>query len=206
MTMIQDFISAIFYGVLQLLLFALIPLTWWLFTARKNHSFFVWIGLHKTSVKSKARLFIAISIFVIIMSTMFSVIIPLLLGNVENATTQKVGKGITAIPSIIVYSYIQTGLSEEVFFRGFIGKRLMSKLGFIWGNTSQAFIFGAIHSLFYITQIALWRCLGFGLLVFIMAWVQGYLNEKVGKGSIVPSILCHGTMNALSGIVATINA
>lgn len=202
MTILLDFLSALYYAVMQLLILVLIPFVWWLLSAKKKQSFLAWIGVYKIPVKKKVQLFIMITIFVVFTSIVFSTIIPQLLGNIANATTQEEGKGIGSIPSILVYSYIQTGLSEELFFRGFIGKRLINKLGFIFGNALQALIFGVIHCLFFITQIDLWRCLVFGTLVAIIAWVQGFLNEKVGEGSLVPSWLSHGTMNALSGIVA----
>ena len=40
---------------------------------------------------------------------------------------------------------IQTGLSEEILFRGFLGKRLIAKFGFAVGNVVQGLLFGTLH-------------------------------------------------------------
>ena len=38
------------------------------------------------------------------------------------------------ILSLLMHSFIRTGLSEEIFFRGFIAKRLIPKIGFLYRN------------------------------------------------------------------------
>ena len=40
-------VNKIISSVMQIILFSLIPLIWWLITARKRESFFKWIGLKK---------------------------------------------------------------------------------------------------------------------------------------------------------------
>lgn len=40
----------------------------------------------------------------------------------------------------------KTPLTEEILFRGFLAKRLISIAGFIKGNLLQSAIFGAIHA------------------------------------------------------------
>lgn len=50
--------------------------------------------------------------------------------DVPSATTQFHGKGLSAVPSILVFAIINTSLSEEILFRGFILKRLSNVFGF----------------------------------------------------------------------------
>ncbi|MCB0588762.1 MAG: CPBP family intramembrane metalloprotease, partial [Phaeodactylibacter sp.] len=88
---------------------------------------------------------------------------------------------------------------EEILFRGFLAKRLISVLGYQWGNVLQAAIFGAVHLLLFIS-------LGTGLpfLAFIFAftalgaYVTVYLNEKKADGSIIPGWIAHGLANVVS--------
>jgi len=50
------------------------------------------------------------------------------------------GNGIKALVPAFIYSFIQTGLSEEIFFRGFLEKRLIRKFGFQIGNAMQSIL------------------------------------------------------------------
>lgn len=102
---------------------------------------------------------------------------------------------------IIIYSFIVhlvflTGFLEEVGFRGFLGKRLISKFGFIVGNTLQAVVFGFGHNIIglYISgriEVATEVFMitgGFG-------WIAGYLTEKQVGGSIYPAWILHTMAN-----------
>ncbi len=106
--------------------------------------------------------------------------------------------GIAALPSVVVYSYIQTALSEEILFRGFLLKRLASKFGFTAANGIQALLFGAVH------LAMVWGQVGFvsGLVIVIYPMIPAvafaYLNEKKSDGSILPSWIVHGTLNTVS--------
>ena len=96
-------------------------------------------------------------------------------------------------------------MSEEIFFRGFLGKRFINKFGFSVGNTVQASLFGLLHGL----PIGL--ASGNWLVIIIMTllpggigWFMGYINEKKSKGSIVPGYLLHALMNLGIGIVSAL--
>ncbi len=54
--------------------------------------------------------------------------------------------GWSAFPSAFLFGIIQTGLSEEILFRGFLAKRLISRFGFATGNLllSMAEAFGLL--------------------------------------------------------------
>lgn len=106
-----------------------------------------------------------------------------------------------AYACMLLSAYVQTALAEEIFFRGFIAKRLIIRLGPALGNTLQALIFGALHVLL-VTQVArdvpLWQALVFGVLVGLGGAGLGYVDEVKGNGSIVPAWLAHGTLNLVT--------
>ncbi|MPQ33906.1 CPBP family intramembrane metalloprotease [Clostridium estertheticum] len=95
---------------------------------------------------------------------------------------------------------LQTGIGEEILFRGFIGKRLVSKFGFLVGNIVQALIFAVPHILNFaatpILEITL--CV---LNALFIGYVFGYITEKIYNGSIIPSIMAHALINILSGLL-----
>jgi len=59
----------------------------------------------------------------------------------------------------LIIAWLKTSLAEEIFFRGFIGKRLIDRLGFLRGNGLQSVIFAAVHVAIFGLLVDLW---GFG--------------------------------------------
>ena len=138
--MLGMFINELVGALVQLLLFSLIPLIFWLIFARKKQNFFEWIGLKKIRHEGKwwgtvcaiviaTRLYIGLTIFVL----------GFLPEGVTTAGSDFAGKGFAAFPAVLAYGFIRTGLSEEVVFRGFFLKRFGEKFGFIAGNTYRRF-------------------------------------------------------------------
>src|SRR5690606_2820685 len=82
--------------------------------------------------------------------------------------------------TILIAAILRTSLSEEIFFRVFLAKRLIALTNFQTGNFLQELIFGIIHTLFFlpITHNAL-----FFLVIFIFpamsAYLQTYLTHKI---------------------------
>lgn len=113
-----------------------------------------------------------------------------------------IGPTPTAFAFILIIAFIKTSLSEEIFFRGIIAKRLIAWLGLVWGNPVQAAIFGAVHLLLFFVPGGLAFSWFLALILFLftgaMGWVFAYLNERKGNGSIVPGWLAHGVLNAVS--------
>lgn len=101
--------------------------------------------------------------------------------------------------TLAIKAVLQTSLSEELLFRGLIGKRLIARFGFAVGNGVQAALFGLMHlSLLFISQSSLPLVLAMAALTGIMGWVNGWLNERLGNGSIVPGWIAHGLTNVIS--------
>lgn len=102
----------------------------------------------------------------------------------------------TAILSLVIAAVFKTSLSEELLFRGLLGKRLIAWLGFQKGNLIQAVVFGLVHLLLLLVPAAS------GALVLIMVffagvsgWINGWLNERMGDGSILPGWAAHAVAN-----------
>lgn len=189
-------------SVVQVIVFSIIPLIWWLLMTRKKENFFIWIGLKKPVIKgSLIKLLLIILAVCGTYMLLMVIIMKQLMGEFETATTQFAGQSWNALPRILIYAIIQTGLSEEILFRGFLGKRLIHSLGFVSGNTIQAFMFGLMHGIPFglVTGNVLVTIL-LTILPGTIGWVEGWLNEKYASGSIVPSWFMHSIMNILSGI------
>jgi membrane protease YdiL (CAAX protease family) len=194
-------LNTIISALVQLLVFALIPFIWWLVSARKNESFFTWIGFKKIEIKNRKVYLITIVSLLFVTVFIGIVVLPNLINASDNAVTSTGGTGLTAIITILIFSYIKTGLAEEIFFRGFVAKRLINKFGFKTGNMIQGFIFGALHGLLFLMitgpMIA-------GIIILITGfsgWFSGWFNEKQSGGSILSSWLLHGSSNAIIAFI-----
>lgn len=116
------------------------------------------------------------------------------------ATNQFYGKGIKALFPALIYAFIQTGLSEEILFRGFLMKRLSNKFGFQLGNVLQSLVFGLMHGVLFFSNIAILAVCFITIFTAIVGWLLGWMNEKEADGSIIPSWIMHGIVNFLSAI------
>jgi CAAX amino terminal protease family. len=192
-------------SVLQVLLFAAVPLLWWLVTARRVN-FFAWIGLKKpifTRPLWKVGVLTA-AVAVGYVAAMGG-IMHFFLSNVESSTSQFRGLGVKALLSILIYAVVQTSLSEEIFFRGFLGKRLIGRFGFCIGNGVEALCFGLLHGIpFFMATGNIFVLLMVTLLPALIGFYQGYLNEVLSSGSIVPSWILHAVLNVLSALAASL--
>jgi len=119
-----------------------------------------------------------------VLSAPLPILIFRVLRGVPSATSQFAGLGLGALPGALVFAFLQTGLSEEILFRGFLLKRLAVRFGFGAGNMVQSVIFGAIHGLGFFTSVGWFWALLITLFTGISAWFMGYINEKKADGSI----------------------
>jgi membrane protease YdiL (CAAX protease family) len=100
------------------------------------------------------------------------------------------GLGPTAIVLALLYGAVQTGLAEEVLFRGLIAGSLSRRLSMFWANVTQALIFLLPHLLILYVMPKVWPLLS---LVFVGALVFGWLRIK--SGSIIGPWLMHASGN-----------
>lgn len=194
------FLNQLLNAIIQVLLFSLVPLLWWLVTARKKVAFFDWLGLRWPKNVNTRTLWGSI-VLVMVVCFVIGEVAVWARGDVDAAESAYQGMGLGALPTVLVYAFLQTGLSEEILFRGFLLKRLMAKWGFVVANIVQALIFGALN----LTMV--WGQVGFlaGMVIVIYpmipAVLMSILNEKKADGSILPSWLVHGTINTVSALM-----
>ena len=186
-------------SIIQIILFSLIPFIWWIVTARKEETFFEWIGLKKIS-NLKASQTIVWMLGIMVAFLILSVYVLKSVSNVETATSMFSGAGITAVPGIMVYAFLNTSLPEEILFRGFLLKRLSGKIGFTVSNALQSIIFGLMHGALFFTAAGVVKAILIVVFTGAIGWCMGYVNEKKSGGSILPSWCIHAAANIFSGI------
>ena len=193
------FMSKLMSGIMELLIVSVIPFITWLIWSRKKVGFFDWIGLKKVQTQQKRLLLTILGISLLFL--LFSIVVFSWFDSSKTATADFSGKGIGALPAILAYAILGTALPEEIFFRGFLLKRLQGKLGFLGANLVQSLVFGLIHALMFIQIIGYLKA--FAILVFIslIAYVFGTINEKKSSGSILPSVFIHALANTIVGLL-----
>lgn len=197
--MINEIISII----LQILVFTLIPFLVFLIKKKTLRGFLDYIGLKSTNKKavqlallSSTLLFVPI-IIILLINPDFKEI----MHHPESMTGKfrEMGFGLKSAIFILLVSILKTALSEEIFFRGFVAKRLIAVTNYKIGNMIQSILFGVLHVLlflgissnpFFLFIIFLFPAIG--------AYVMTYINEKKSNGSIIPSWIMHAFANIMS--------
>jgi len=206
----QLVISSITTTIVNLIVFSLLPIIWWFFRHRKEEGFFRWIGFFKPQLKSKWRvlLIFAILYYFFYNFDFTQFVSPETLEYIENSASVSAnvfeGIGVAAILPAFIENFIANGVAEEILYRGFLCKRLISKIGLVKGIILQAVLFGLMHNILYILaglDVGLW----YHILTFIFtgmgALLLGWLNEKIFNGSIIPGILLHGAGNFIASLL-----
>jgi membrane protease YdiL (CAAX protease family) len=110
----------------------------------------------------------------------------------------KNGSNIEALLSGLAYCFIQAGGSEEIFFRGLIGRRLNSVMVFWKANLIQALVFWLFHLVLVYLVTGQWFS-GLQLFAFAMSCglglLFGFVNHRKNGNSIGPSWLLHSLAN-----------
>ncbi len=197
--MIDELIGA----VLQILVFSLIPFSVYLIRNKSAKGFLEYIGLKKSTSKANTLAVFACLLFATPMliltltSTEFKQI--MLEPTSITGKFRLMGVGVESVTILLVVAVLKTSFAEELLFRGFIAKRLISVMGFLKGNLLQAFIFGIIHTALFamITSNMMFLIIIF-FIPSLGAYVSVYLNEKLGNGSIIPGWISHGLANILA--------
>jgi membrane protease YdiL (CAAX protease family) len=193
------FVQTIINSVLQIALFSLVPFVWWLVTRKKGERFLPWLGLRRIDNAKKVAL---LSLCVSIVFMALSVFVLYSIRGIPSATSQFQGVGAAGIPSVIVYALFNTALSEEILFRGFLLKRLMSKFGFVVANIIQSLLFGLLHGIAFVSMTGVPSAAAIILMTGAVAFAMGYINEKKAGGSILPGLMMHSAANLFSGAIS----
>jgi uncharacterized protein len=202
--MMSQVLNHIISALLQIVVFALLPFVVYLIKTKSGKGFFDYIGL-KRSTKKAYYLSVFGSLFFVFGGVGMAVLnsdIRELLTTPPTVTGQLKQMGLNpgSILILLIVALFKTSLSEEIFFRGFVAKRLMDKFGYQSGNILQALFFAIIHVVLF------WALTKSGIIflsfIFLLSgtagYLTGYLKEKVGNGSILPGWLAHGLGNTLS--------
>ena len=201
----MQIINLLISTILQAILFLIIPFIWWVNHGRKECNFLKWLGLKKPMIKNKIKYAITFICTIIFLLIQAFLIIPLFVDKSVMATSQFLGQGVSSLIPALIYAFLQTGFSEELFFRGFLTKRLINKFGFQLGNVVQSILFGLMHGMMFISKAGLFGAIIIILITSITGWLMGWINEKQSEGSTVSSWLLHGCANTLASIIAMFN-
>lgn len=190
-------------AILQLLLFLSVPFMWYVVTHKKINGFFVWLGI-KVAPKPPLKVMLCILIGFLVV-----VFLPYMwLYQSENLNYQgftvdafrQSGWSIQTLCVILIWAILQTSLSEEILFRGFLCKRCCNKFGEKIGNTVQAIIFGMVHTA-ALPDKNIFAILIVVLLTGGIGYVLGWLSLKKVQGNILYGWVIHATVNILSPII-----
>lgn len=194
------FMSKLMSGIMELLIVSVIPFITWLIWSRKKVGFFDWIGLKKVQTQQKRRLLLTI-LGISLLFLLFSIVVFSWFDSSKTATADFSGKGIGAFPAILAYAILGTALPEEIFFRGFLLKRVQGKLGFLGANLVQSLLFGLIHGYMFIQQTDVLIAMVIFAYTSFIAFVLGAINEQQANGSILPSFFIHTLVNTTAGLL-----
>ena len=196
-------LSSAISAFVQLGLFLVIPFAWWAFTARRSVGFASWIGLRRPTWDGRrGRLGVAILAWVAIGAASIA-LLQSFSGQVPAA--RFAGQGLGGIVPVLLFAIVQTSLAEEIFFRGFLGKRVIARWGFALGNAAQSVVFGILHVALFASVADPIRLALIGVLTGASGWVAGWLNERGAGGSILPGWALHASANLLVGTAAAFN-
>lgn len=194
-------VNKIISSIVEIILVSVIPLVWWFVSARKKESFFEWIGLKKIKNENKKASIITTGITsagYILMS--FAILY--LTKDIETATSEFDGMGISALLPALVYAIFNTSLPEEMLFRGFLLKRFANKFGYLTANIFQSFAFGLLHGIMFFSALGALKAGIIILFTGAVAFAMGYVNEKKANGSILPGWFIHALSNIFASFAA----
>jgi membrane protease YdiL (CAAX protease family) len=172
-------------------------------------SFFEYVGLVKTQNqfdKTFASILL-ISILFSIISTYFQFEFSETFRSFLVSDTSPYGKilnydfNLYSILAGAVYCFIQSGASEEILFRGLIGRRLFKKFGYKIGNLIQAVLFWLMHLIIFGLVTGDWISWiqTFAFVVGIgMGLLTGFVNFRNHGKSIAPSWVLHSFSNFIT--------
>lgn len=194
-------VNKIISSIVEIILMGLVPFIWWLVTAKKKEKFLTWIGIKGIENENKKATLISILVIFLLFIPV-SIYTLYVIKDIETATSEFTGLGISALLPALIYAVFNTSLPEEIFFRGFLLKRLSNKVGFRIANIIQSSIFGLLHGILFLGLAGILKSIIIILLTGASAFAMGYVNEKKANGSIFPSWSIHALSNIFASVMA----
>lgn len=195
-------ISTLINTLFQVVIVGLIPFVWWFISTKRNVNFSEWIGLKKIKFGKEVAFLAVLSLSLLVI---ISVVVINLTDDMQTATSQFKNLGIYGVIPSLIYAFIQTAFTEELFFRGFLLKRLKSKFNFAIANIVQSILFALLHCVMFINITNVFNITVITALTGIASLLLGFINEKKANGSIVLSWIIHGVSNMIASFIALFN-
>ncbi len=201
--------NTILSSIIQILIFSLVPIIFYLAREKRIQGFFRYLGFFKPSSFGfqmgimSAPLLVIIGFGAALWPDFREILISP--GTVAG-DFREYSPGIILVLSIFFTAVFKTALAEEVFFRGFLARELINRFGFANGNAIQAFIFGMVHViLFQYTQVLPEIPTLLTAAIFLgstlAGYIMGYLQMLAGGGSIIPNWIAHGLTNLTAFLI-----
>ena len=200
--MMVNLIQQMTNALIQIVLFMLLPFSWWFVTARRKSSFLDWIGFKPLKDTGNHKMWLWIFLGLLSFTIFSYLVLYTIVKDLKTATSSFSGLGFQALPAVLIYSLFQTSLPEELLFRGFLLKRFSVCLPFGVANTIQAALFGLLHGLMFITEVSWLQTLVIILCTGGIAAYLGFVNEKKSGGSILASWIMHALANVVTGMLS----
>ncbi|MDE5804482.1 MAG: CPBP family intramembrane metalloprotease [Lachnospiraceae bacterium] len=194
-------VNKIISSIVEIVLIGLVPFIWWLVTARKKEKFIKWIGIKGIEKENQKAAWIS-TLVIALLFIPVSVYTIYIIKDIETATSEFKGLGISALLPALIYAVFNTSLPEEIFFRGFLLKRLSNKVGYRIANLVQSMIFGLLHGIMFFSLVGIVKAIIVILFTGAIAFAMGYVNEKKANGSILPSWFIHALSNIFASVIA----
>ena len=198
------FVGELISSAIQVLVFALIPFAAHLIGKKSARGFLQDIGFYRPERRTVLLALLASAVlFLIMWGVCFAAGAAKLFHDEASVTGMLRAAGFSAdtVLALLAIAWIKTSLSEEILFRGFIGKRLIRRFGFPAGNLMQAALFGVVHGLLIALaaadRVSAWIIVLLVILSGAAGYIVGWIKEKRGNGSLVPGWIAHGLGNTV---------
>jgi len=196
-SLINEFINTI----TNILLFSIVPLVWYLVKERTIKGFLHSLGIYKPQNINLLVIFLIVTATYLI--TLAANIIVIITANSGRGSVDIQGyKAIELFLYLLLYG-MKTGIAEEIFFRGFVAKKLIKKVGFSKGNVIQAIVFASPHFII-IGSVSTADIIVRIINAFLLGYVLGYIMDRKCDGNIIPSMTSHILINMVSSVVLPI--
>lgn len=191
----MSLITTVLVAVLQVLIFALVPFAWWLSAARPDGTLRRWLGFRAGHDGSDP----------LVLGATIAAALGFFGGALlsGSGTTTAGGVSYFGVLAVAVVAIVQTALSEELFFRGFLVRWLGERRpGPIVANLLQALACGLLRMAgqWLFVDRALAPCLAAFALGVGPALMVGWVRQRTG--SLWLPWLAHGSGNLVAGLIA----